>query len=367
MKIDEILSKIEIGDLQEVEGVDPAQSQITIYGNYLSIDGLVPLQISLISRTIDREEDLEVKDEQGISIATLCFSAGSEISDFSKLTRWRFAAYLSEVSSDDFDGGHHVMAHDYLVVNIDELRRYLEEYADGAPIWGGFSHNSATVHYWTQKSRSIQARANLKVPTKHHKEALQRYLLSTNNFDRFLKLYHSVELLFDYVIFKKLQSLKDDLVGYGDVMKENSRLERERLLSLMKEFCADHDAVGRAMAEANGHRAVCEEMFQGYSKDGNPLEKSDLFAKFWTLIEGAGVSEANLKAAKIGNPSQRDFILKVAAYWIYRVRCSIAHNRVGEFILSDTHEPFIGEFCIPLLLSVVRQIFSDQDFIALQT
>lgn len=366
MNIDEILAKVAIGDLQEVEGVDPARSQITLHGQLLSIDGLVPLQISLTSRTIDREEDLEVKDEQGISIATLCFLAGSEVSDFSKLTRWRFAAYLSEISSDEFDGGYHVMAHDYIVVNIDEIKRYLEEYSEGAPIWGGFSHNSVTVNNWLQKKCSIQAKASLKVPTTHHREALQRYLLSSNNFDRFLKLYHTVELLFDYVIFKKLQALGDDLLGYGDVMKENSRLERERLLSLIKEFCMDHDEVGRAITEANGHRAVCEEMFQGYSKDGNPLENSDLFERFWTLIEGSGVSEANLKAAKIGNPSQRDFILKVAAYWIYRVRCSIAHNRVGEFILADTHEPFVGEFCIPLLLSVVRQIFSDQKFIALQ-
>ncbi|NES18002.1 MAG: hypothetical protein F6K41_03525 [Symploca sp. SIO3E6] len=51
-------------------------------------------------------------------------------------------------------------------------------------------------------------------------------------------------------------------------------------------------------------------------------------------------------------------IIKIAAYWIYRVRSCIAHNRIGEYIMLPEDEEFIVEFAEPLLREVLYQVFT---------
>lgn len=174
-----------------------------------------------------------------------------------------------------------------------------------------------------------------------------------------------MELLFDYVTFRKIQALEDDLVGYAAVMKDNGKTEFERLLAIISEYCLSHDTLARQMNLAKGHENTCRAIFQEYTKDSNPL-KPERFEIFWNLVDGEAVSETNAISANLANSNEiHKFLCKVTAYWIYRIRCSIAHNRVGEFILTDDHDNFVAELGIPLLQNVVVQILSNTDFKAL--
>ena len=48
----------------------------------------------------------------------------------------------------------------------------------------------------------------------------------------------------------------------------------------------------------------------------------------------------------------------IAAYQIYRLRSSIAHSRIGEYLLTDADDAMIREFGLPLIQEVAVQVFS---------
>ncbi|MDC5052666.1 hypothetical protein OHW28_06640, partial [Acinetobacter baumannii] len=57
-------------------------------------------------------------------------------------------------------------------------------------------------------------------------------------------------------------------------------------------------------------------------------------------------------------------IKRINAYWIYRIRCSIAHTKLGEFIFEynqENHE-FIYEYANNLIKRTILCIFSNQNF-----
>jgi hypothetical protein len=364
MNLADILNLNDSGHLNVVEGIDPSTSEMV--GDVLSIGDHCILPVHRTSRALPRDQDLALEDETGVSFATFCFTKGMLVDDPNTLTAWQYVAFLSECDVDDIVAhGSYTFLSDYVIVDRDRIEEYLERYRDGSTIWGGFSHEEFELSEWCQPSENIRARAGLSAPTTHHQEAFQRYLHANNSFDRFLRLYHTVELLFDFVIFKKIQGLGDDLIGYGDVVRDQTRGEYDRLCAIFLEFCGSPDEIGSFMNLAAGHEETCQTLFQDYSKETNPL-KDNKFGDFWPLVEGSKVSVTNIAAAKIGKPADASRLLvKVAAYWVYRVRCSIAHNRVGEFILTDGHDDFVGGFATPLLANIVEQILSNEEFKAL--
>lgn len=350
------------GDLLEiVDGIDPSTAEMV--GDVMVVGDLCSLPVYRTSRALPRDQDLEIEDETGAGFATLCFTRGKRVDDLNTLTSWQYAAFLSECSANDI-GSHvpYTFSADFVVVDRDRLEEYLDRYRDGSTIWGGFSHDEFELSDWRRPASNIRARAGILTPTIHHQEAFHRFLHANNSFDRFLRLYHTVELLFDYVTFKKIQRLGNDLAGYGEVMRDQTRSEFERLCAIFSEFCGSPDEIGSLMNLAVGHEANCRTIFQDYSKDTNPL-KDNKFDEFWILVAGGGVSVTNISAAKIAKQADASrLLIKAAAYWVYRVRCSIAHNRVGEFILTDAHDDFVGGFATPLLAGIVEQLLSNQDF-----
>lgn len=363
MDFETILRLAVSGDLSTVEGIDPSTAKL-VAATQLTIGQLCPLKIYRVSTVLDRAQDVAILDDVGDLIATICFTAGLEVPDPNLLTKWRYVAYLSEL--DGADLGHSQTFRfrlDYVVVDEERLNDYLENYKEGAPVWGSFSHEDIDLSAYQRPQGDIQAKSGILVPTDHHQEALQRHLNSNNSFDRFLRLYHSIELLFDFVILRKIQNLDNDLVGYAEIMKEmGNNSEVDRLKLLINDYCSDHNSIGRIMNIAASYEDVCRKIFQEYSKNSNPL-KDDKFDKFWPLVSGEKVSEVNVLAVNaFKKVSAHTFISSIAAYWIYRIRCSIAHNRVGEFILMDDHDDFVGEFGVQLLQCVVEQIFSNSEF-----
>ena len=61
--------------------------------------------------------------------------------------------------------------------------------------------------------------------------------------------------------------------------------------------------------------------------------------------------------ANRSNEEYSKLIIDIAVYWIYRIRCSIAHNRIGEYVMSIDDEEFVVNVVEPLLKEVLIQLF----------
>ncbi len=201
----------------------------------------------------------------------------------------------------------------------------------------------------------------------HHVSSFRRLTRATGPRDQFLRTYHTVELLFDYITYRHLLRAGDDLVGFGKIMSAYQRVELARLKGIIREFCQDFDSVAVAMSALEPYLDRAEEMFQLHGKDGNPLSEDAKWSAFRGLVEIGPVERANVKLAKLAKSDKDfdDFMANLAAYQIYRLRSSIAHNRIGEYLLTDADDAMIANFGLPLLQEVAVQVFSSSELAAL--
>ena len=82
------------------------------------------------------------------------------------------------------------------------------------------------------------------------------------------------------------------------------------------------------------------------------------FNKVFTLKSFA---ESDLENMNIrGRNPHNEMIIYIASYWIYRIRCSIAHHKIGEYLFSWKDENFIVDFGEPLLREVVIQCLKNE-------
>lgn len=92
----EIIKAIDRSLLTIVEGVDPSTSKIV--GNFLAVSGLVALPVYKISSSIKYLIDLEIKNDEGVTIGTLCFTSKFQDINPESLTRWQYVAFCRIVS-----------------------------------------------------------------------------------------------------------------------------------------------------------------------------------------------------------------------------------------------------------------------------
>lgn len=211
----------------------------------------------------------------------------------------------------------------------------------------------------------ITAIDNLKLPTIWHKENLIRGVQQPYAFERFLKNYHLLELLFDWQIIQKIKALDTDIYGAGLILKSYGKGEEiNRLIECVENGINNYDKIGSLINEIRHFRPKAIDIFYTYGKvDSNPLlvSKDDFTNshKFELILDNGGFTEANLRTHN--NTQQRDynkFIIKLSCYWVYRVRSSIAHAKIGEYQLTYADEEFIVKFAEPLLKEILVQCFS---------
>ncbi len=123
--------------------------------------------------------------------------------------------------------------------------------------------------------------------------------------------------------------------------------------------------VQRGLVGAANYRLIATDAFHNFSKEGDPLKEEGN-----ENVDPYHTSDLNPAAAKRANLAQTQdqygkLIRDVAAYWIYRIRSSIAHSRIGEFLLRDEDEEFVAGFGEPLLVGCLMQVFSNPAVVAL--
>ncbi|MDY0960179.1 hypothetical protein SOM26_15905 [Sphingomonas sp. CFBP8993] len=365
MTVDEIIEAVLLEHIGPHEGFR-VNNPREING-YLAIDQFAILPIAAVSSGVSQETDLEVIDSAGGSLGTLCFSRSLGNISIAELTIWQFVAFLSDAEPTEILDSHYSFKRDYLVLEIDMLDDYLNNYILSAPIWGKFSHFPVDNLEHVTTVDKIVAVPGIKIASPYHQQTLNRYLYANNPFERFLRIYHSIELLFDYVLVKKIKALDDNIFGFSQIYSDFGRTEIDRLRGIIREFCGNASSIASILENSSRFYYDREDIFFKYSKSANPFGDSEKWEKLTECLDGSSLNASTSKQKKL--ISKEDLfptmVFDLAAYWIYRIRCSIAHNRVGEFVFEDRHRNFVAEFAEPLILEIAKQVFASPNFAAL--
>jgi len=179
-------------------------------------------------------------------------------------------------------------------------------------------------------------------------------------FERFLKYYHLLELNFDFDLIRRIKNLDPvtESKSISMLLNEYRREDIERLKYILK-----HVLHGRGFADRSNEstysifmefRKLCF-MISGknQSSQGYWAVQRNIVETWWVLH----TSTAKRFLASNSTDSHRRFICSLCAYWIYRIRNSIAHKKIGEYIMTNNDEQFVLDFGEPLLLTVLRQVF----------
>ena len=361
-------------DLKELDDSDLRYdiTQFSEHDGICTLNGMIPIPVDAVSFSYAGDEDIEIYDEGGNYLGVLCICKAITGINIDRLTDARYIAYIHEVDKHEFKLGlPFKFTKNYLVIDVSEYDNYKNKYMSSAPIWGGFFHSNAESSlqeaYRFQPSKLI-ARTGIELPTRYHQESSIRSVVQPYAFERFLKLYHLLELIFDWNLVQEIKSLNDDLQGIGQLLNEYSgNNELERLKVLLKSKCNDNkkiDKIANCLNKIKSPDYLDKgiKIFFNYSKSGNPYNKINGVIPFQDLMNRGGFTRSNSRDSSITGITENNYkglVIDFSAYCIYRVRCCIAHNRIGEYVMSNDDEGFVVEFAEPLLREVLCQIFSE--------
>ncbi len=344
-------------------------------GKYHSFNNFIIIPIIAVKKSIDLKDHpcVSIKLSNGIEIATLCL-----VTERSEELRYvggfsdeeLFACFVD--SHGVLEASTYSFKRNYVAVKKD----FYEEYIDvmhSSEYWGGFTHEYLEERK-VEPITEITALTGITAPTENHKNSMLLAIDTSSSFERFLKYYHQLELLFDVVIICKLKSLNSlNLNSYSTIIKEvNGKSELKGLHYLFENFIGDEFVapIAFTLSKVVNNTHVAKGMFQDLGKTDNPIPDESSWNCLLHLFNENDFNSQNCNSFTMPDGSNiklmkgndfKKFVLHLSAYWIYRVRCSIAHNRIGEYLFEYDNEPFITDFMEHLLLKVVQAISSNQD------
>lgn len=332
-------------------------------GEYLIIGKYGVFPVFATKPTYNRDvRAIDVYQANQDDLGGLVLTKGRKFNDFSELTLQEFLAYLVDVSGEEYGSMPYTLKKDYFVSAPDMAYLYIGEYLKTSPIWGGFTHY-ALADDDSKTITQLVASKEILTPSLHHTEAFARISHAPSSLYSFLRLYQCIELLFDVITVLRVKSLTTNIRDFQSILTDHGRTELNRLQMIGTQFISDFDSIVQVMRNITPHKDVAKKIFQDYNKDGNPLNPEGDARKWDNLMEALEVpitSKDTLKAKGIfKNESEYSaVVIKISCYWIYRVRCCIAHSRIGEYVFEDSDQKFVFEFAEPLILEFIRQVFS---------
>lgn len=324
---------------------------------FLCINGYIGLKVTHISKEYEQELDIEIFDENDIYIGILCnYNLNYKI-PLEVLTKFRYYSFIIDSTVEDFLSSNYILKNKYLIIKADNKSSYIEKYMESSMLWGKFSHNVDHIYIQpkTKNIQKIKAVAHLNFPTEIHKEIALRSLLEPYAFERFLKTYHFIELLSDYFFVKEIKELDDDLYGIGNLISGYESNELNKIRTIIENKITSIDNIVSTMELIKNYKDISTDIFQKYNKKGNLL-KDDEFEKLFIMVDFKKETFVSNGLQKIGNKNYEKNIIDLATYWIYRIRCSIAHSKIGEYIFRTTDEDFVISFGQKLLDSITLEI-----------
>lgn len=352
----------------------PYNTEISIayfppFSEIFIINNLIALPIHPVKKFVAEDQiyDIPVSFD-GREIGSVCLLSQIIQSEntVSSLTPYQHSAYLSLAPMDAIKFGSWVpFGFDAIVLKENEFWVYFNN-RRSSPLWGGFVELAelAISEAGRKKSKDeiIPIYKYCKARTLRHQECLELSSLSNDITDRFLHLYHYLELDYDYEIVREIKTLDEENPrGLWDVLKLQ-QADTDRLYHILKDY-PDVGFLESLISKMSLFKPSALRIFYDYGKDSNPLKSEEAFKT--QFLEPPVISIADLDSIKKSLKLSDDFagkpdsystkLKKLACYWIYRFRCSIAHNKLGEYYLNRNDDiKFLAEFGEPLLIEMVR-------------
>jgi len=328
------------------------------FNDQIAVGNKIALPLQGVSTIYANQPEVEVKDRSGNLLGVLCLCKGKNI-DLSKMTEVQNVCYFSEIEK-EYYGQPYQFQKDYFVLDINDFENYKQNYLSTSFLWGGYVHlEHGTKQPYAQTTSLITAIPDIEFPTSYHIEIGVRGVFQPFTFERYLKFYHLLELLFDYDTVERIKNLGNDLKGIGQIFATYEKNETDRLRYVLENRCSDFDAIAQKLNAAfssSDFLNKAKTIFFEFGKGSYPLKDEQKFAD---LVSRGGFTEANSGYAGFSSNRKQyeKIILDVVVYWLYRIRCSIAHSRIGEYVMTMDDEEFVIEFAEPLIKEALIQAF----------
>lgn len=327
----------------------------------LIVNHWLAIKLEFVSSHYDKSADISIFDPAGNEIGFLCFTAHLGSVEMNMLTEQKYIAYLNEIDFNSFPGNH-TFEYDYLIIHDSFYQSFKNSFENTSIIWGGFKtvggSSAASSNYISAvQSQRIDIIDHLNAPDNLSLETFLKALRQPFGFERFLKYYHVLELNFDNKLVQeiKLLNISTDAQKIGVLLNDYTRNDLDRLNYILNSAINDYRKIEIILNKISSYMANAETIFYTFGKLSNPIREHH---KLITIIGSGGFTEGNCRAVGLGNPDYNNFLCKVASYWIYRIRCSIAHNKIGEYLMVDSDEEFVVEFGEPLLKEILKQYYT---------
>lgn len=355
---------VNVTDIQNIQtgaGCPITIINFSLNSPYLIVNDYATIKVERVSNSYDTSNSITIK-QNGNEIGTLVFTKDFNVA-FNQMTELEFIAFLTDGTFSDYQSSpEYSFKYNYLLLKESFLNSYINDYLPTSSIWGGFAHELPSHVPSTRHKvmiNEIETGEILNQLDPYSYESSIRAIEQPYAFERFLKLYHLLELQFDYFTINKIKNLQvpQDSNKIGKLLNEYSHNELSRLTDLIDNHCTDLHALEACLSNVCNFHSIAKDMFIIFGKSSNNLHLTSE-DKFNDVLVSRSFSDANLRSLKVhGTNDHEKFIKNLTAYWIYKIRCSIAHNKIGEYILSWNDENFIVEFGEPLIKEVLMQCF----------
>ncbi|MEG2848356.1 MAG: hypothetical protein RR904_06275 [Bacilli bacterium] len=267
---------------------------------------------------------------------------------------------------------------DFLVIEKEYFNNYYENHYETSSLWGGYKHTEREFIEYKKTQELRLPESKIFFPTSINIFNSDMSVYSSNIYENFLKKYHQIELIFNLIFIKKLKSIDlESLKDIHSIYKSMNKSEFDAIFYIISSYITNKVKYLKIFEIAYfNHQDIYNEIFHNYEKDSNPLSDSILRDKFHLFLTKATQSnplsaedyfdiakEKEIKF-KIKYDDFSNFIYKFLSYTIYRIRCSIAHNKLGEFMftMDQDHLDFMVDVGLPLIRETVIDVFSNQSF-----
>jgi hypothetical protein len=330
---------------------------------FLNFDEYIVHSLELLNNSFDETINNSSIELGGVNVGDIFYLKGQSI-EISSMSKYQFYAFLTECELTNLQLPNFTFKSNYLIIHNDYIDEFHLKYSSTSSIWGGFkiSENYPVINYYKRSVSVITIPDELNELDQYAQDSIFRALDQKHSFERFLKLYHLLELEFDYSLIKKIQTLNisTDSNLIGSLLNEYKRNENDRLYDLISDKCTDIHSLSQKLNAVKPFTALGEEIFIRFGKEkSSNLYLNDLLKYNSLLADADSFTNSNSvkNCTNVGVSDYNKFIHTITAYWIYRVRCSVAHFKIGEYILTRDKEDFIVEFAEPLIIEVLIQFY----------
>lgn len=281
------------------------------------------------------------------------------------LTIYQREAFLRDSENVESQDGWYVFRSDYVVIGAEWRTEYSAAMGTSA-FWGQYVHAESpgfeVAAAGTNNERIDVDQRQVRL-TPRHQESLSKYAAYGRPTDRFLFLYHFMEIDFEREFVRRIKAVDmERAFGIGKILKDmGGNEELPRLIALVKDMPVA--PLEEIAGNLRNHMQVAESVFYDFGKESNPILDINDFRQLFSecpTVSYASFLDHKKNSASISinltktNESYLVAMRKLGAYWTYRVRCCIAHNKMGEYhMMTSMDMEFMEGFAIPMLRSMI--------------